>query len=62
MELPKLMAILGHCNLRSIMKYVHMTQVHIDDGMRKFGAGTPMAPIRTEEVNAKSKKRGATRL
>jgi integrase len=62
MELPKLMAILGHCNLRSIMKYVHMTQVHIDDGMRKFEAGTPMAPIRTEEVNAKSKKRGATRL
>ena len=30
------MAILGHSNLRSIMKYVHMTQAHIDDGMRKF--------------------------
>jgi integrase len=38
MELPKLMAILGHSNLRSIMKYVHMTQTHIDDGMRKFEA------------------------
>ena len=38
MELPKLMAILGHSNLRSIMKYVHMTQAHIDDGMRKFEA------------------------
>ena len=38
MELPKLMAILGHTNLRSIMKYVHMTQVHMDDGMRKFQA------------------------
>jgi integrase len=38
MELPKLMAILGHANLRSIMKYVHMTQAHIDDGMRKFEA------------------------
>lgn len=38
MELPKLMAILGHSNLRSIMKYVHMTQAHIDDGTRKFEA------------------------
>jgi integrase len=34
--LPKLMAILGHANLRSIMRYVHMKQEHIDAGMRKF--------------------------
>lgn len=57
MELPKLMAILGHANLRSIMKYVHMTQAHIDDGMRKFEAGTLVAPIRAEEVKPESKKR-----
>src|SRR5205085_2561795 len=38
MELPKLMAILGHSNLRSIMKYIHMTQAHIDEGMRQFEA------------------------
>jgi integrase len=57
MELPKLMAILGHSNLRSIMKYVHMTQAHIDDGMRKFEAGTPIAPVRTAEVQPESKKR-----
>ncbi len=37
-ELPKLMAILGHSNLRSIMKYVHMNQTHMDDGMRMFEA------------------------
>jgi integrase len=57
MELPKLMAILGHSNLRSIMKYVHMTQAHIDDGMRKFEAGTPMATVSTAEVKPESKKR-----
>jgi integrase len=44
MELPKLMAILGHSNLRSIMKYVHMTEVHI-------------ATVRTAEVKLKSNKR-----
>ena len=35
-ELPKLMAILGHANLRSIMRYVHMKQEHINEGMRQF--------------------------
>jgi len=34
--LPKLMAILGHANLRSIMRYVHISQMHILDGMRRF--------------------------
>jgi hypothetical protein len=57
MELPKLMAILGHSNLRSIMKYVHMTQAHIDDGMRKFETGTPRAPVGTAEVKPESNKR-----
>ena len=58
MELPKLMAILGHSNLRSIMKYVHMTQGHIDDGMRRFEAGTPVVAARPEEDSKpESKKR-----
>jgi integrase len=57
MELPKLMAILGHSNLRSIMKYVHMTEVHIDEGMRKFEAGAHIATVRTAEVKLKSNKR-----
>jgi site-specific recombinase XerD len=35
-DLPKLMAILGHANLRSIMRYVHMSRVHIAEGMRRF--------------------------
>jgi integrase len=34
--LPKLMAILGHANLRSIMRYVHISQEHITEGMRRF--------------------------
>jgi hypothetical protein len=56
MELPKLMAILGHSNLRSIMKYVHMSQAHMDDGMRKFEAGTPAAPASADKVSPKSKR------
>lgn len=56
MELPKLMAILGHSNLRSIMKYVHMSQAHMDDGMRKFEAGTPVAPASADKVSPKSKR------
>lgn len=35
-ELPKLIAILGHANLRTIMRYVHMGQDHINDGMKRF--------------------------
>jgi integrase len=38
-ELPKLMAILGHANLRSIMRYVHISQSHIEAGMRQFESG-----------------------
>jgi integrase len=57
MELPKLMAILGHSNLRSIMKYVHMTQAHIDDGMRKFEAGTPQARPESEQAKPKTHRR-----
>jgi hypothetical protein len=43
-ELPKLMAILGHSNLRSILRYVHISQQHIADGMRKFEAGSESCP------------------
>lgn len=38
-ELPKLMAILGHANLRSIMRYVHMQTQHFAEGMRTFEDG-----------------------
>jgi hypothetical protein len=38
MDPPRLMAIPGHSNLRSIMKYIHMTQAHMDAGMREFEA------------------------
>jgi integrase len=52
-ELPKLMAILGHANLRSIMRYVHITAAHIEDGMRKFeeGAGPVVdVPMMAESI------------
>lgn len=45
-ELPRLMAILGHANLRSIMRYVHMRQGDIDEGMRKLGQADLAARFR----------------
>jgi integrase len=36
MALPVLAATLGHANLRSVMKYIHITGDHIDDGMVKL--------------------------
>jgi integrase len=49
-ELPKLMAILGRANLRSIMRYVHISQEHIDEGMRRFeiDSGSCPPPARRE--------------
>jgi site-specific recombinase XerD len=41
-SLPKLMAVLGHSNLRSIMRYVHISQQHIVDGMREFEESCPV--------------------
>jgi site-specific recombinase XerD len=49
-DLPKLMAILGHANLRSIMRYVHTTQTHLADGMRTFEAGSPAAGVTVASV------------
>jgi integrase len=63
MEIPKLMAILGHSNLRSIMKYVHMTQAHIDDGMRKFEAAVlpAVCPLATRKNGEEKGKAGMER-
>lgn len=36
MPLPVLAATLGHANLRSVMKYVHITADHIDEGMLRL--------------------------
>ena len=36
MKLPVLAATLGHANLRSVMKYVHITAEHIDDEMLRI--------------------------
>ncbi len=53
-ELPKLMAILGHSNLRSIMRYVHMSQTHIVEGMQTFEAGEQFLPTACPLPGAKT--------
>lgn len=62
-DLPRLAAILGHANLRSIMKYVHMTQGHIEEGMRRFEAGIlPAAcPLSTGQNGEETGKNGIQR-
>lgn len=37
MPLATLAKILGHANLRSVMKYVHPSQQHMDDALLRFG-------------------------
>ena len=37
MPLAKLAKILGHSSLRSVMKYVHPSQEHMDEAMLRFG-------------------------
>lgn len=58
MPLPVLAATLGHANLRSVMKYVHITGDHIDEGMdrleriragQKFAGFFPFTPAETGE-------------
>ena len=48
-ELPKIAAILGHANLRSVMRYVHLGQQHVNEGMRRFEAGA-VAQVVVERV------------
>jgi integrase len=48
-QLPKLMAILGHANLRSIMRYVHISQDHISQGMRQFEDAAPSAAAKPNQ-------------
>jgi hypothetical protein len=59
MAIPELMAILGHSNLRSIMRYVHMKQKHIDAGMRTFEQGQVVTgPFLSSFCPAESGKTG----
>jgi hypothetical protein len=39
------------------MKYVHLTQAHIDDGMRKFEAGLSATTVTIEESKPEKKER-----
>ena len=39
MPLATLAKILGHSYLRSVMKYIHPSQDHMDEAMRRFGGG-----------------------
>ena len=50
MPLPTLAAILGHANLRSVMKYVHIGQADMDVAMEQFGGGGQFInPSKTED-------------
>jgi site-specific recombinase XerD len=36
--------ILGHANLRTVMRYVHIGQEHVEVAMLKYGESTVMRP------------------
>jgi integrase len=48
--LPSLAAILGHNNLRSVHKYVHPSQAHLDEAMRMLDVPTQLIEERKERV------------
>jgi len=60
-ELPELMAILGHGNLRSIMRYVHIRQKHMDAGMRKFEVLPAPCPLPITEKGEETGNPGNSR-
>lgn len=74
MPLPVLAATLGHANLRSVMKYVHITADHIDEGMirleqirldRMLAQGKSVAsflPVTPREEDGNSGKRTKSHL
>jgi Phage integrase family len=53
-DLPTLAAIMGHANLRSIMKYVHMDQGHMDTAMCKLDQTLPAVCPLTPGQNSDS--------
>src|ERR1017187_3740078 len=48
---------LGTQHLRSIVKYVHMSQASIDDGMRKFETGAAGVPSGGQSLDEESNTR-----
>ena len=52
--LATLAAILGHSNLRSIMRYVHPTQEHQRAAMHRFGVEEEIHEPRSETLDSET--------
>ena len=56
-DIATLAKILGHANLRTVMRYVHIRQEHLERAMLKFGEGArleqePEIPLETDRRRA----------
>jgi len=52
-DIATLAKILGHANLRSVMRYIHISQEHVERAMLQFGEGArleqePKIPLETD--------------
>jgi integrase len=54
MDLGTLAKLLGHSSLRSVMKYVHISQEHMNQAMDRYGEGHPENQTSTSEVGLRS--------
>jgi hypothetical protein len=41
--------VLGHANLRSVMRYIHISQEHMDQAILTYGEPQSKASMQTEE-------------
>jgi hypothetical protein len=60
MPITTLAAVLGHANLRSVMKYVHVSQEHMDREMARLDATPierPVSGLRAKRKTPKVKTR-----
>jgi integrase len=60
MPIPTLAAVLGHANLRSVMKYVHVSQEHMDSEMARLNTTVierPVSTLRSKRKTPRAKAR-----
>jgi len=58
MPIPTLAAVLGHANLRSVMKYVHISQEHMDREMARVDTTLiegPVSGLQSTRITLKAK-------
>jgi integrase len=59
MDIATLAKVLGHANLRSVMRYVHISQEHMDRAILRFGEPQAALPDRPEPVQPTARSRVA---